>query len=84
MPENMLLLTGFIPSLLSSASKAGTDVRDAHRKPAQHLHNLGWLRWQSTANAALEIGSPRCFQPWCVERQTPTLWSHHIQMFFIL
>lgn len=71
-------------TLLSLASKAGTDARDACRKPTQTLHNLGWLRWQSTANAALEVGSPGCFQPWCAERQTPTLCSHHIQIVFIL
>lgn len=55
-------------TLLSAVSKAGRDVRDARRKPAQPLHSLGWLRWQSTANAALGIGSPGCFQPWRVER----------------
>lgn len=33
--------------LLSSDSKAGTDVRDAHVKPAKPPHNLGWLCWQN-------------------------------------
>lgn len=55
-------------TLLSSVSKAGRDVRDARRKPAQPLHSRGWLRCQSTANTALGMGSPGCFQPWHVER----------------
>lgn len=70
-------------TLLSSVSKAGRDVRDARRKPAQPLHSLGWLRWQSTANAALGIGSPGCFQPWHC-RKIPTLYSDPIQVGFIL